>query len=103
MTADVMRLHDDDMQYPKKEPKSNVHHLARSVTDGAPNTIELAHPPGATQSAVVGSNSNRYRRSGHAPESAEKKVSPTPKDWSWSSFSFYSKVGHGLIKIDLVN
>jgi hypothetical protein len=26
-----------------------------------------------------------------------------PKDWPWSSFSFYSKLKHGLIKIDPVN
>jgi len=26
-----------------------------------------------------------------------------PKDWPWSSFSFYSKLQHGLIKIDPVN
>jgi len=33
----------------------------------------------------------------------KRKLADHPKDWPWSSFSFYSKLQHGLIKIDPVN
>ena len=33
----------------------------------------------------------------------KRKLADRPKDWPWSSFSFYSKLQHGLIKIDTVN
>ena len=33
----------------------------------------------------------------------KRKLADHPKDWPWSSFSFYSKLQHGLIKIDHVN
>jgi putative transposase len=34
---------------------------------------------------------------------SKRKLADHPKDWPWSSFSFYSKLQHGLIKIDPVN
>jgi REP-associated tyrosine transposase len=34
---------------------------------------------------------------------SKRKLVDHPKDWPWSSFSFYSKLKHGLIRIDLVN
>jgi putative transposase len=33
----------------------------------------------------------------------KRKLVAHPKDWPWSSFSFYSKLKHGLIRIDPVN
>jgi putative transposase len=33
----------------------------------------------------------------------KRKLVDHPKDWPWSSFSFYSKVKQGLIRIDPVN
>jgi len=33
----------------------------------------------------------------------KRKLADHPKDWPWSSFTFYSKLQHGLIKIDPVN
>jgi hypothetical protein len=33
----------------------------------------------------------------------KRKLVDHPKDWPWSSFSFYSKLKHGLIRIDPVN
>src|SRR6202049_4295803 len=33
----------------------------------------------------------------------KRKLADHPKDWPWSSFSFYSKLKHGLIRVDLVN
>jgi putative transposase len=33
----------------------------------------------------------------------KRKLVDHPKDWPWSSFSFYSKLQHGLIKIDPIN
>ena len=35
--------------------------------------------------------------------SLKKKLVDHPKDWPWSSFSFYSKLKHGLIRIDPVS
>jgi hypothetical protein len=33
----------------------------------------------------------------------KRKLARHPKDWPWSSFSFYSKLKTGLIRIDPVN
>jgi hypothetical protein len=33
----------------------------------------------------------------------KRKLVDHPKDWPWSSFSFYSNVKHGLIRVDPVN
>ena len=33
----------------------------------------------------------------------KRKLVAHPKDWLWSSFSFYSNLKHGLIRIDPVN
>ena len=33
----------------------------------------------------------------------KRKLVDHPKDWPWSSFSFYSKLKHGLIRVDPVN
>jgi len=33
----------------------------------------------------------------------KRKLMGHPKDWPWSSFSFYSKQTHGLIRIDPVH
>ena len=33
----------------------------------------------------------------------KRKLVAHPKDWPWSSFSFYSKLKQGLIRIDPVN
>ena len=33
----------------------------------------------------------------------KRKLVDHPKDWPWSSFSFYSKLKHGLIRIDPIN
>ena len=33
----------------------------------------------------------------------KRKLADHPKDWLWSSFSFYSKLNQGLIRIDPVN
>jgi putative transposase len=33
----------------------------------------------------------------------KRKLVDHPRDWLWSSFSFYSKLKHGLIRIDPVN
>ena len=32
----------------------------------------------------------------------KRKLVSHPKDWPWSSFSFYSKQNHGLIRVDPV-
>ena len=33
----------------------------------------------------------------------KRKLVDHPKDWPWSSYSFYSKLKHGLIRIDPVH
>jgi putative transposase len=33
----------------------------------------------------------------------KRKLVDHPKDWPWSSFSFYSNLKHGLIRVDPVN
>jgi putative transposase len=33
----------------------------------------------------------------------KRKLVDHPKNWPWSSFSFYSKLKHGLIRVDPVN
>jgi len=38
----------------------------------------------------------------HARESGDQKLVEHPKDWPWSSWSFYAKEEIGLIRIDPV-
>ena len=33
----------------------------------------------------------------------KRKLVDHPKDWAWSSFSFYSKLKHGLIRVNSLN
>ena len=40
---------------------------------------------------------------GEVRDRYERKLVDHPKDWPWSSFSFYSKLKHGLIRVDPVN
>jgi hypothetical protein len=35
--------------------------------------------------------------------SSPKPEPSAPKDWPWSSFSFYSKLKHGLLRVDSLN